>query len=125
MDPADIKVLIVDDEDMVCRMLRGFLEDQGFRIATALRGEDALELLTGDEFDAAIVDIRLPDMSGNDFILKANTIRPGTAFFVHTGSIDYALPEELVNIGMTEESVLHKPIIDMNEITQAILKKLE
>ncbi len=125
MSPEDVKVLIVDDEDMVCRMLSGFLEDRGFTVKTALRGEDALELISGENFDAAIVDIRLPDMSGNDFILRADSIKPGIEFFVHTGSIDYLLPEELINLGMSEDSVLHKPIIDMNDITRAILKRLD
>lgn len=120
-----INVLIVDDEEMVGDMLKDFLEDCGFDVKTALTGKEGLGLVSKEKFNVAIVDMRLPDMIGNDFITQANEMHPGIKYFVHTGSHEYRLPEKLIAIGMSHESILYKPVTDMNEIFQAITKQLD
>jgi YesN/AraC family two-component response regulator len=119
------KVLIIDDEEMVGDMLKDFLEDCGFNVQTALTGKEGLDLVSKEKFHVAIVDMRLPDMTGNDFITQANETDPGIKYFVHTGSHEYRLPEKLVSIGMSHESILYKPITDMNVIYQAIKDQLD
>lgn len=118
----NIRVLIVDDEVMICKMFSGYLEDYGFYVKTAENGEDGLKLVNDEKFDAAIVDMRLPDMIGNDFILKANQIQPDIKYFVHTGSLEYKIPQELKEIGLDNDSILHKPVADMNEVYKRILE---
>jgi YesN/AraC family two-component response regulator len=120
-----LNVLIIDDEEMVGDMLKDFLEDCGFNVKTALTGKDGLDLVSEVKFHVAIVDMRLPDMIGNDFIIKANEMQSNIKYFVHTGSHEYRLPEKLISIGMSGESILYKPITDMNLILQAIKDQLE
>lgn len=122
MTSNKIKILIIDDEIMICKMFSGYLEDYGFYVKTAETGTKALEIVAEEKFDAAIVDMRLPDMIGNDFILKANEIQPGIRYFIHTGSLEYVIPGELINIGITKDFILHKPVSDMDEVYQKILK---
>ncbi len=117
-------ILIVDDEEMVGDMLKDFLEDCGFNVKTALTGNEGLEFIEKEKFHVAVVDMRLPDMIGNDFIIKAHEMQSPLKFFVHTGSHEYRLPEKLVSIGMSPESILYKPITDMNLIYQAIKDQL-
>ncbi len=122
MSDKELSVLILDDEEMICKLFKGYLEDFGFSVKTAETGADGLQLVSENSFDAAIVDMRLPDMVGNDFILKSHDINPKMKYFVHTGSLDYKIPEELLEIGVSEDSILHKPIADINEVYEKILE---
>jgi len=125
MGGKPIRILVIDDEEMVTRILKDFLEDQGFIVTTRARGRESLDLVRAESFDIAIVDMRLPDMDGERFIVKCNEIRPGIRYFIHTGSLDYHLSDELKGIGMTDSSVLYKPVPDMNLIVRSILDALK
>ncbi len=125
MSDRKIRVLVVDDEEMVSRILKDFLEDQGFFVCAVNRGTEGLELATRERFDVAIIDMRLPDMDGDMFIMKCASQCPGTRYFIHTGSLDYRISDELKSIGMTENSILYKPVPDMNSITRAILESVK
>ena len=59
-------LLIVEDEPAVARGLKDAFEFQGYRAAVAVDGEDALEQARAGEFDAIILDIMLPKLSGFD-----------------------------------------------------------
>ena len=78
MSNASIRVLVVDDEEMILLNLAVFLEDDGFTVFSASSGEAALELLSRETVDVAIVDIRLPGMDGNTLILEAHKLYPET-----------------------------------------------
>lgn len=58
------KLLIVEDEPAVARGLRDAFEYQGFSVAVAKDGREALKIARTDEFDAVILDIMLPHISG-------------------------------------------------------------
>ncbi|MFZ5632678.1 MAG: sigma-54-dependent transcriptional regulator [Bacillota bacterium] len=58
------KVLIVDDEEGVCELLRDVLEDAGFEVMLAYNAADALEILENENPDTVLLDIRLPDADG-------------------------------------------------------------
>lgn len=116
-----IKVLIVDDEDALPRIMRDYLEDEGgFDVTIASSGEAGLELCQSARFDVCIVDVRLGKMTGNEFIVMAHQQLPECQFIIHTGSLDYVIPEELTMIGLTSASVLFKPILDLAEIEKKI-----
>lgn len=117
-----IKVLVVDDEVSVCKSLVGFLEDSNFDVTSASSGEKALDLATKEHFDVAIVDLRLPGMSGEALILKAHDLVPELRFIIHTGSVGYRLSEELKRIGMLPDHVYLKPMDDLNELVEGIEK---
>lgn len=124
MADKTVKVLVVDDEEMVSRMLRAYLELQGLDVGTAGAGEEALELLAAGRFDAAIIDMRLPDMTGDELIIRATEISPGTHFFIHTGSLDFRLSEKLREIGIGDDDIIQKPVSDMGEIYRSIMRVL-
>lgn len=124
MENKGLTVLIVDDEEMIVKLLGRFLEDGGFEVRTAATGEAALGVLGEERIDAAIVDVRLPDMSGDEVALKGIRLQPRTRFFIHTGSIDYALPPDLVAAGMDDSCVIHKPVTDLAELRRLIEEKV-
>ena len=60
------RVLIVDDEPAIVRLIRDYLERAGFEVATAGNGEDALQVFARDRPDLVILDLTLPRMDGLD-----------------------------------------------------------
>ncbi len=113
-------VLILDDEDMVRENLQAFLDDEGFKTLTASSGEKALALLADNRVHACIVDMRLPGMSGNEFIIKAHKAHPDMRYLIHTGSTAYKLPAKVIACGLTRDMVFIKPVRDMCELSDAI-----
>jgi len=118
-----IRVIIIDDEKMISKMLKGYLEDNGFEAETAETGAEALGMIKGGGFDVAIVDVRLSDMDGNELVVRAAVIDPGLKFIMHTGSVDYRPGEELAVLGVDGDSIIRKPVRDMSEIVRMINRK--
>jgi len=125
MDISNVKVFIVDDESVVCSNVAAFLEDEGFTVFSALSGEEALDFLLKKNIDVAIVDMRLPGIDGDTFILKAHEIQPVLKFLIHTGSTNYFVSKSLEEIGVKNEHIFRKPLVDMSVLTKGILKLLE
>lgn len=107
------RLLIVDDEEMIRISLADFFDDMGWEVHAFETGEEALAFLTSNTVDFASVDLRLPGMNGAEFIRQAHTLHPDIRFIIYTGSINYALPIDLIQIGLTEEHVLFKPVNDL------------
>lgn len=120
----DTRVLIVDDEDQLRNSLRDAFEDMGYWVLTATSAEDALEMLLRETVDACTVDIRLPGISGNEFIMRAHEMRPALRFVIYTGSWNYELTPEIARAGVSDADVFRKPCGDLLEIAQAIERLL-
>jgi DNA-binding NtrC family response regulator len=121
---TSVKVLVVDDEPGIRESLADFLDDYEFDVFSAESAEQALEIVESETLDLAIVDLRLPGISGDTMILKSHSLRPEMKFLIHTGSVDYRLPNELKAIGMGSENLFLKPIPDLTVIIDAINKIL-
>ncbi len=118
-----IRILVVDDDPSVLLGLCDYLEDEGLHTVSVSSGEEALEKLEKERFHVVIVDIRLPRMDGNDFVMNASRIYTGMAFIIHTGSTEYILPEQLKKLGICKEDVFNKPLDDLDVIREAIRRK--
>ena len=59
-----LRILVVDDEASVRVALQRYLAARGHNVETTASGQDALGLLRGARYDAVIVDMRMPDLSG-------------------------------------------------------------
>lgn len=119
------QILILEDEQTILENLADFLEDEGFKVLQAKDGEAALELLQNHKPDLAIVDIRLPGMDGNQWMVNANQIHQKMQYMVYTGYMDYKIPEHVRQIGLTEADVVIKPVSNMSEISSIIYRKLK
>lgn len=121
---ADAFVLVLDDEPNIRESLVEFLEDCGWNTLAAESGEEALDLPRLGEVGVALVDIRLGGMDGLNFIKNVHLRFPRIRFLIHTGSTDFQLDAELRCIGLIDEDVLYKPVLDMRVIDEAIRKKM-
>ncbi len=62
--PAGAKILVVDDEPNICRVLDRLLTREGYNVETASIARRALERLNDEHFDLILLDIKMPDMDG-------------------------------------------------------------
>lgn len=117
-------ILVIDDDSSVLENLVAFLEDEGIDVLSANNADKALALISEEKPQLAIVDMRLPGIDGNELICKAHELYPPLQYLIHTGSSDYVLPEELKNIGITENDIFKKPVSDMSVFVEAIHSKI-
>lgn len=63
---SDIKVLIIDDEEKIVEVIKSYIENEGFITAVAYNGKQALEQYKSFRPDLVILDLMLPDVSGEE-----------------------------------------------------------
>lgn len=117
-------LLIVDDDPAVLLNTSAYLEDEDYDVLEAGNGLDALELVMHHKPALGIVDMRLPGIDGNEFIIKAHELHPQMKFIIHTGSSDYVIPKQLMNLGIDKSQIVQKPVPDMDIFVQVINKLL-
>lgn len=74
MTNKDTKILVVEDEEQLSRMLRSILIQSGYTVSTAKTGLAALEHLVREEFGVILLDLGLPDVDGKEVITQARAI---------------------------------------------------
>src|SRR6202521_4520851 len=94
LGPRSMRILIVDDEEVLRDVLDVVLRREGFEVAMASSGEEALSVLDQDEnIDLVILDIMLPGISGIDTLRAVRISNPSLPVIVITAfsSIDGAI----------------------------------
>lgn len=105
------KILIVDDEPSVLKMLRKMLKGEAEEILEAENGEQAIELCQEQEIDLIITDIVMPKKHGIDLIMEVKKIFPNLPIIAISGGggvsgrFDYLEIAELLGAN----NILHKP----------------
>lgn len=114
-------ILIIDDEEILLKALDRFFKKRGFDVAATTRWQEGLQWVKQKNFDALLVDLMLPGMSGLDVLRQALELQPHLAAVVMTGYGTIPSAVEAVRAGayqyMTKpfdlenmESVLEKAI---------------
>ena len=119
-----VNILVVDDEFSIRDSLKLFMEDFDYNVTTAESAEEALAFSKHMIFDLAIVDLRLPGISGDKLILKLKEFQSDIKFLIHTGSTEYKVSAQLENIGVHKAHILIKPIPDLRDLITKIEQTL-
>jgi len=119
-----IAILLVDDNPLVTESVSAWLEDDGFEVHTAACGTEALGLLTTKHIDISLVDLKLPDMNGEELIVQMFGIYPESKVLIHTGTQSYRLSLELQKLGMQDDNVVYKPVLKLEHLTEIIRRKV-
>jgi two-component system response regulator HydG len=101
-------VLIVDDDESICRTISLVLENEGYGTDTANSGTEALKKLDKAYFNAALLDIRLPDVEGTELLKTFRTNSPLTVKIMLTGYPKLENAVEALNQGA--DAYLIKPV---------------
>src|SRR5581483_5685423 len=83
--PPDTSILIVEDDDTIRDALCVALQRHGYRVVAVNNAEDGVVQVRRDSFDIAISDMKLPGMSGLDFVVQARAMDPELIVIVMSG----------------------------------------
>ena len=114
-----MKILIVDDEGIVCDVLSTILTDNGFEVQTAASGRQGLEMLAQTPADFLITDFLMPHMSGVELLKEATRINPDIKVILMSGYVDF--DGSIAESASDAYAVLHKPF-DFRELMDLLAK---
>ncbi len=115
-------ILIVDDDEDSRRSLSLILEKKGYEIETAGTGREALEKAEERFFNAALLDLRLPDMRGIELLASLRKMHPAMALLMVTGHASLKSALQVMDEGAA--GYLTKPL-DMDEVLYKVGHALE
>ncbi len=92
-------LLLVDDEQYILNSLKRALRQDGYRIVTALSGEDGLRQAAESKVQVVVADQRMPGMSGTEFLRRIKQDYPDTVRIVLSGYTELESVTEAVNEG--------------------------
>lgn len=87
------RLLVVDDEARICQSLKRLLGASGYEVRTAASGPEALRLLEAEPFDLVLLDLMLPEMSGQEVLDRIRSEHPRIPVIMISGiaTIDAAV----------------------------------
>ena len=103
------KILVVDDEPSILKLLKEALTQWGYQVGCVGTGAEALEAIRTELYDAAITDIRMPEMSGLDLLREIKRHDESIEVIVMTGYPTIASAVEALKEGAYD--YLSKPLI--------------
>ena len=91
-----VSVLIVDDEEPICRFVERVLRDAGYKTATAGSGAEALELASKlESLDVLVTDVMMPKMTGDELARRVRQDQPSVKVLYLTGYSDSLFKEKV------------------------------
>lgn len=138
-------LLLVDDEENILAALKRLFRRDGYRILTAISGEEGLRLLAQNDVDVIVSDQRMAAMTGGEFLRRVKTLYPDTVRLVLSGYTELQSITDAINEGAIykfltkpwdddllraniEEAFHHKALADenrrLNAEIQAVNKEL-
>ena len=116
------RILIADDEEIICAVLSQRLTREGYSCVTAHNGKDALNHFYKEKFSLIISDIRMPEMDGLKLLQDVKAVRPTMMFIIMTGYPEIELAVEAIHLGVND--FLIKPF-DLELAVFSVKKALE
>lgn len=123
---GSMKILVIDDEPVVCRSCERFLRKEGYDTKTVLRGHDGIDLLEKDEYDVVIVDLKMPEMSGMEVLEYVKNNYPDIQVIMITGYSTIANAIESIKKGAFD--YLPKPFSPqelLSVVREASIKRMQ
>lgn len=102
------RVLVVEDEPELRRLVRRSLVRVGHEVAEALNGRAALELVRQQQFDVVVSDVRMPDVGGMELVERLHAEQPDLPVVLVSGAPDLVTSKRARQCGVIE--FLMKPV---------------
>jgi DNA-binding response OmpR family regulator len=118
------KILVVDDELKIVRLVRAYLEGTGFRVVVAYDGQEALAVFRHEQPDLVILDLNLPGMDGLD-VCRAIRRRSDVPIIMLTARIEEA--DRLIGLELGADDYVVKPFSPREVVARvrAVLRRTE
>jgi two-component system alkaline phosphatase synthesis response regulator PhoP len=117
-------ILVVDDQANVRRLLREYLEEEGFRVVVAENGRDALYAARREKPDLILLDLMMPEMSGYEF-MRTFTKEQDTPIILLTAKLEES--DKVLGLELGADDYITKPF-SMRELVariRAVLRRVE
>lgn len=116
------RILVVDDEKIICELIERTLKRSNYEVETARNGKTALEKIKESVFDILITDVRMPKINGMEVLREIKKVNPFIEVIVITGYPTVELAVEAIKIGAYD--FITKPF-DINKVQSMVNKCLE
>lgn len=113
------KILVLDDEPIVCKRLKPALEKKGYEVETFFRSIEALNRIRERNFDIVITDLKMEGLNGMEFLAEVKEHSPETEVIVITGFATMEAAKESFQKGVFD--FLAKPF-KLGEIHEVVKK---
>ena len=106
---ANQRILVVDDDHDIVRLLRGYLEKTGFEVLVAYDGEGALHTLRRERPDLLVLDLMLPDRDGWDVtrLIRSDATLAGTPIIMLTARVEDT--DKILGLELGADDYVTKP----------------
>ncbi len=104
------KILIVDDEEIIVRLLSMSLRSDGYDIVTAYNGEQALEVFAAENPDIVVTDIKMPGMDGLELLKRIKEKDADKEVIIVTGHGD--IDSTIIALQYGASDFINKPVRD-------------
>lgn len=122
IQPASVRVLIVEDDEPLRHMLGRYLGATGYVVESAASGEAALVALANRRYTVMLCDIRMPGMNGLEVLTRALAIDPDLCVLMLTAVNDAATAKQALGEGALD--YLTKPF-ELSDLQLAVLAALQ
>jgi len=110
------KVLVVDDEEEICLMLRDFLTDEGYDVSYACSADGAMQQLQGVRPALVLLDVKMPGKTGIEFLKELKALDPHMVVVMITALKDIETFKQCREAGASD--YITKPI-DLNYLRES------
>ena len=100
-------ILVIDDEESVCALLKDTLEEAGHTVTTVNESSRGLELVKRNEYDLVFLDLKVPIMDGAELFRQIRKFKPDLPVTIITGYPDSELMMKALKHGPL--GVIYKP----------------
>lgn len=111
------KILVVDDELNVAQMLAEYLTEQGYQVATAHGGIEALTKIDLEKPQVILLDIRMPDMDGVEVLRRIRSFDTQVGILMISANDDLELAKQTIAMGAFDYTL--KPV-DFAYLSRAV-----
>ena len=117
------RILVIDDEEIICNLLKDTLTDEGYQVETVTDSKEGIEkILRGEPFDILITDIRMPKKDGMQILKEAKSRMPDMIVIIITGYPSIETIREASEYNAFD--YITKPL-DPDEVNDCIKRSLE
>ena len=117
-----LKVLVIDDENVICNACRLVLTEKGHTVDRCLTGKNGLLAIEQGSYDLILLDMKLPDIDGMEILKNVKEKFPACCVIVMTGYSTMSNAVQAMKLGAAD--YLSKPFTD-DELISAVEKSCE
>lgn len=102
------KILVVDDEKMICEEFSNLLMEEDHEVDTALSGQEALDKFEEKTYDVVFLDVLMPRMEGREVLERMKKSKVGVSVVIMSGYLPSNKENDILQLGAA--ACLRKPL---------------